>query len=368
MTGLFDDLLSELRTRLDRAITELVPAGRPVALIDYPNHENVGDAAIWAGERALLHKHGREVAYVADIAGYSSRAMRRQIGTHGVILLHGGGNFGDLYPHHQALRESVLQEFPRNPIVAMPQTATFRSNDSMVRARSLINRHADVHLLLRDKSSLGYAQEHFEADCRLVPDSAFALRPGAALPRSAVPIVWLARTDGEAAVDRQEVALVHDSKRVLVADWVGKRSASTLVVTRRLATLAAGGVERLIGTGGSPLTPWISRSYESLAANRVSFGMGLLGGAEVIVTDRLHAHIFALLVGIPHVLLNDRYDKVGRFHRTWSRGHAHIRFAASPEAALVEAENLIAGSDDGSRSARIVARTPDAQVGRSFSG
>lgn len=59
------------------------------------------------------------------------------------------------------------------------------------------------------------------------------------------------------------------------------------------------------------------------------------------MTDRLHAHVFSLLLGIPHVVLNDRYGKLRSFHEAWTRGLGIARFAESPEAAAQIASTLL---------------------------
>jgi len=276
-------------------------AGR-FALLDYPNHENVGDSAIWSGERAFLKAHGREVVYVADLQSYSESGLRRNLGSEGVILFHGGGNFGDLYPHHQQHRERVIGTFADHPIIQLPQTATFRKDNNAARAREVYARHLNLTLILRDSSSLAYARTHFVNDSALAPDLA-----------------------------------LDTATQVAVVDWVGKRSASPYVVARRIGLLAMGSLHARLPATLSPLQPWIERSFDELARRRVEYGYRLLRSARVLVTDRLHGHILALLLGVPHVLLNDRYDKVGRFYRTWSFGNPLVKFAATPAEALAAA-------------------------------
>jgi pyruvyl transferase EpsO len=341
-----------MKSGLDDEVTRIMPTNRPYALIDYPNHENVGDAAIWVGERALLRQHEREVAYVADIASYSSRALRQRIGPGGVILLHGGGNLGDLYPHHQALRESVITAFPRNQVIVMPQTATFRTKETIERTRRVFDGHPDLTVLVRDEDSLQLMQHNFSTRSLLAPDSAFALPDNAfKLGQAATqyprlpPIRWLARTDAEAGTypvsQSGDPSLAPD---VFVTDWVGKRSASLRLVAWRQATLVSGGASRVLAARLSALDGWLARSYDELAAMRVEYGLQLLGRAQVIVTDRLHGHILALILGIPHVLLNDRYDKVGRFYRTWTRHHPAVQFASDPMDALSKARALLSAT------------------------
>lgn len=329
--------LDELRRSLEDVILPHLPTAGRFALLDYPNHENVGDSAIWAGERTFLEAHGREVVYVSDLQSYSESGLRRNLGSDGVILLHGGGNFGDLYPHHQRHRERVIGTFTDHPIVQLPQTATFRSESTAAHASEVYARHRNLTLILRDASSLDYARTHFVNDTALAPDLALALTPEPADSRSGT-IVWLARTDDESA---DPSGRVDSAPQVAVVDWVGKRSASLGVVARRTGLLAAGSLHARLPATLSPWQPWIERSFDELASRRVEYGYNLFRSARAVVTDRLHGHILALLLGVPHVLLNDRYDKVGRFYRTWTSSNPLVRFAATPAEALAAAGEFV---------------------------
>src|SRR5262245_19519516 len=96
------ELLSRLDAELASVLGPLVPAGARCVLVDLPAHGNVGDGAIWLGERAYLRRIGASVVHACDAASYSRAELRRHVGD-GVVLLHGGGNLGDLWPLHQRL-------------------------------------------------------------------------------------------------------------------------------------------------------------------------------------------------------------------------------------------------------------------------
>jgi pyruvyl transferase EpsO len=51
----------------------------------------------------------------------------------------------------------------------------------------------------------------------------------------------------------------------------------------------------------------------------------------VVITDRLHAHILSLLLGIPNIILDNSYGKVRDFHETWTSGSDIVTMATSPE-------------------------------------
>jgi exopolysaccharide biosynthesis predicted pyruvyltransferase EpsI len=64
-----------------------------------------------------------------------------------------------------------------------------------------------------------------------------------------------------------------------------------------------------------PLSPPSSPSLKSASSR----GSRLLSRGRVIITDRLHGHILGLLLGIPQVLVGDRYGKVKSFYESWTR-------------------------------------------------
>ena len=57
------ELISSLRAKLREAIQGIVAPGSRVALLDFPRYRNVGDSAIWLGERRLLTEIRVETAY-----------------------------------------------------------------------------------------------------------------------------------------------------------------------------------------------------------------------------------------------------------------------------------------------------------------
>ena len=100
------------RQALIDALDPLIPERARCALIDFPAHPNVGDSAIWLGERAYLRQRGVNVAYTCDIKNYSKSHLERSIGD-GTILINGGGN-SVTSPHHHALRMRVSETFRGN--------------------------------------------------------------------------------------------------------------------------------------------------------------------------------------------------------------------------------------------------------------
>ena len=52
------------------------------------------------------------------------------------IFIHGGGNFGDLWPEHQQFREMILQRYPDRPVIQLPQSIHFQDKANIAKVRS----------------------------------------------------------------------------------------------------------------------------------------------------------------------------------------------------------------------------------------
>jgi len=63
----------------------------------------------------------------------------------------------------------------------------------------------------------------------------------------------------------------------------------------------------------------LSGDHAALATARVARGLRLLSRGQTIATDRLHGHILALLLDIPHIVFDNDYGKIGRYVATWTR-------------------------------------------------
>ena len=143
-------LIESLRRAIDHILGPILAGTRRVALLDFPTHANVGDSAIWLGTLAYLRKKGKVVCYSCDHDTYSRDTLAERLDD-GIILLSGGGNFGDIWKQPQRLREQVVRDFPDSTIVQLPQTIMFRDESELARARAIFDAHSSLTLLVRDR-------------------------------------------------------------------------------------------------------------------------------------------------------------------------------------------------------------------------
>ncbi len=315
--------LRGLQQQLDDALRPLVENADSIALLDFPDFSNVGDSAIWLGALASLRRVGApSPCHTCDARSYDRDTLARRLRT-GVILLNGGGNFGDLWPRHQLFRERVVADFPDNPIVVMPQSMHFVDPQAAERTRAVFRAHSRLTLLLRDRESLDEATHLFGGIAQLVPDTAFGLTALSRLRAPTHDILWLKRGDQEDRWSASDVSRLGNA----TADWAGDESTR---LVRTHDTLVRATKRPITARAARRALMWV---HPRLAQERLDRGVALLSSARVIVTDRLHGHILCLLLAIPHVVLDNSYGKLTRFIGAWSSSSALVRVASTPEEA-----------------------------------
>jgi len=339
-----ENLVSRYAKELRERFAPLIPADRPAALVDYPDSVNCGDQAIWLGEKKLMSDLGVTVAYECSAQTYDRDAMAEKLGD-GTILMHGGGSFGYRHPLHHEFRLKLLQDFPRNKVILFPQHATFLDNEHLQRSADAIGEHPDVTLFARGLLAQHTLSRYFGSKARveLAPDLAFMLGPQERMSDALYDVVWIARTDQERASDQTESAarLSSQGAEKYVLPRFPDGIEINFVVKQRPPTVL--------------LTDWYSLFFENedarLAYYRLDFdGRGranvmralyVLSLGRVVITDRLHGHIFCLLLGIPHVLLNNDSGKNWNFYETWTRESPLCRLARNPAEAWSLARNAL---------------------------
>ena len=330
-----DHVIRTARDLLLATLAPLVADSPAIALLDFPSHGNVGDSAIWLGALAALRAVGAPPpAYTCDADTYDRNALARAVG-HGTILLLGGGNFGDLWERHQLFRERVVADFPRNRIVQLPQSVHFQRADALARARAVFDAHERLTLLVRDAGSLDVVRREFRATSHLVPDIAMTLGPLARSAPAARDILWLKRADQEDCWPGEPAPCDGD-----VEDWLNEERTPLIRWSDRLRYEA--GMRPWLRPVGWPL---LAMTHHRLSTQRLARGVNLLSSARVIVTDRLHGHIVSLLLGIPHVVLDNSYGKLHRFVAAWTSASPLVKLAQSPAEATAHARAMLRAAD-----------------------
>jgi exopolysaccharide biosynthesis predicted pyruvyltransferase EpsI len=319
---------------LDQLYASHAKFGQSYALLEFPNYSNVGDSAIWLGAIACLKRlTGRMPSYVATHTTLDFIQLNKDC-PDGPIFINGGGNFGDIYSFHQDSRERIIKSLLDRRLIQLPQSIKFYDKEATKRCAALIAKHPSFFLYVRDVQSEAFALENFSCPVKLAPDSAFGI---GALQPSVKPIhrlLALMRGDDErAGFDIERIRAVPGA---LVADWLDE-SAPDEKLRMDYAKLKGRAARLLLGYSKRVGV------FNNWALARLQRGVRLLSSAEVLICDRLHAHILAVLLNLPHVYLDNNYGKIAGYASQWTNDYPMAVKADSLEDAIIKAEQLRTG-------------------------
>ncbi|TGD41405.1 exopolysaccharide biosynthesis protein [Pseudotabrizicola sediminis] len=296
----------------------------PWALLDFPLHANVGDSAIWLGTLELLNpRFGAPPSYVTrnnEFPLYLDRILPQ-----GPVLLHGGGNFGDMWRGFWQNRVAILTHYRHRRIVQMPQSVHFSDLDgeALRQTRLAIANHPDFTLIVRDCESLEFARAQFDCPVYLCPDMAFGLRQLAASAEPDIQILALMREDLERRDDGTAAAIL--SAKARVTDWT--LNGKPPLVDRIIPHLA----RALLRLGPQWMAP-LEAAFRRQAWWHLQRGVRILGQGEVVITDRLHGHILCCMMSKRHAVLDNSYGKITRYISAWPDDGLTVRAESAPDA------------------------------------
>lgn len=299
--------MTELKDRL-RCLLHVIPPGSDIWYVDYPVHGNGGDLLIMKGTEAFFKEHRIRVRARYSVFDFPDGVS---VPRHHIIVLHGGGNFGDLYPAHQKLREKIVANYPNNRVVVLPQTVFYRDVRELERTADVFNRHPDLHLYVRDHVSLEMARDKFRScSVYLCPDMAHQLWP---IRSRLVPDKeWLCflRTDLEKGTGQEQLEAFEPGDCL---DWPQLYSRAEQRLIRAFS--------RLLRKGAGKLLP-VSRAWSAYTGYLVWKAVHRFARYRRVQTSRLHGHILACLMDKPNVLIDNVYGKNANYYHTWTRGIA----------------------------------------------
>jgi pyruvyl transferase EpsO len=316
---------------IDACLDQYIPAGRPVALLQFPYDFNVGNHMMWVAAVDYLKRRNAHIAYAAHGYNFDIEAMKRAVGD-GVILFLGGVTVSRLWPRHAEVKRMVASSCPKNRLVSLPSTMLFVDDEDRREAATIFGDHRDVVLMARDPVSAASAREVFPESISIVttPDSTLRLPLQRRSGRPAHDIIWLARDDKEGAD-------IQPPQDVEVFDWPktdreGMRMLFPSHVFSRVRNRAP--ILDVISN------PQIAASYERFARYVLALGNRRLDTGKVLVTDRMHPHIHAALRSQPVVLLPDRFGKNRAVFESTSSNFSSVHWADTPQEALERARAL----------------------------
>ncbi len=288
----------QLNRLIRQSLTPLIPGD--YILLDLPYYSNIGDNLIWRGTEDFLKGLSGN-----SLGRHSSRTFRfRPLPRDSTILLLGGGNFGDIWRSHQEFRLQVIESYPDNHIIILPQTIYYESEATFEEDIRRLNRHDRLTVCVRDHHSAELLkQKGFQRQLLTLPDMAFCIDRDTLLAKKrdiSKDTLLLLREDKEAPTGR--IIGNHTHAGIEVRDW------PNLIETRRAA-------RRYLRSHTAAQSDAYFRT--TFLPERIQEGVEFVSQYEKVYSTRLHVAILRLLLGQPVKLLDNSYGKNLSFYNTW---------------------------------------------------
>lgn len=282
-------------------------------LLDVPYYTNVGDTLIWQGTLDFLHELPYKCLGMTNATGN----MDYRVSDHTIILLQGGGNFGDLWVLHQNFRKQVIERFPDNHIIILPQSICWEKEENLEEDAAFFSRHPNVTICVRDTRSLETLQQYYPANGHLLlPDMAFCIDVRAYRQKEEISgtSLFVKRQDKELANEDLFSIVPRDAA---AGDWLSCGSPSIDRWRERMERCARK-ADRLLGT--TFIRQRVSDMFwqRFLRRAQVQSAIDFLAPYEHIYTTRMHAAILSVILGKRDITLFDNsYGKLSSFADTW---------------------------------------------------
>ena len=164
----YSDKIKQLRSIINNQLLPLIDSD--YAYLELPYYENIGDTLIWEGTRIFLNQTKFKCLYSASFTTF----YHHKIPHNSLILLQGGGNFGDLWKQPHTFRKKIIELYPNNKVIIFPQTVWYENQENIKADEIFFANHPNVTMCARDNVSFKFMQEHFPQNkILLVPDMAF---------------------------------------------------------------------------------------------------------------------------------------------------------------------------------------------------
>ena len=143
-----------LSKKISEALTPLI--NRDYWLLEVPYYSNIGDTLIWQGERDFLGTLPHKCLGMHSLESFAFP----EIDKNDLILFQGGGNFGDLWTRHHDFKMKVVEMYPDNEFIFLPQTVYFEREENMRKCAAFL---ADkkVTICARDEVSYHLLKANF---------------------------------------------------------------------------------------------------------------------------------------------------------------------------------------------------------------
>lgn len=259
---------------------------KKIILIGTSEHSNIGDAAITFGEYEFIRKYFSDYKLIEvstyefnDILPY----LENIINSDDLIFLQGGGNLGNKFKTEENVRRTIIENFPNNKIVILPQTIYFTDDAELEISKRIYNNHSNLTIFTRGHISLEFAKKNFpNAKCYESLDSALNLNFNFGYSRDGI-LCCLRDLNDESGLDKKTYEEIFKIIKSFDKDYSFTNNLWAADIKKDQRNYVV---------------------YEQLKS---------FAKHKLVVTDRLHGLIFSLITNTPCIVISAYNYKLKEF-------------------------------------------------------
>lgn len=290
-----------------------------IFLLGTEDFGNVGDHKIAENILSFAQQFCKQEVFkeVTCREYYSEKGyLKKYINTLDVILLTGGGNFGNEYVA-QKIRNDIVTTWPKNRKIVFPQTIYFTADEdgatALEETKKIYTKENNVVLFLRERTSFDFAQEHYSCESYLVPDIVLSQDMSVSAQRKDYVLLCL-RNDKEKSVPNETIDLI----RKMINQTDLSETSTDLQLDYHLDKT------QRVSVINSALDKWRT--------------------SRLVITDRLHGMIFAAITGTPCIALSNYNHKISGTYE-FIKYLPYIKFVQTEEEIKTAFSELVSMTD-----------------------
>lgn len=261
-----------------------------------PDHANLGDHAIAEAEKMFFRDYMSEIPIVEISSAhylYDCLGIAKYITKDDVLVINGGGYLGTLWIHEEEMVRDIIERFPDNKIIILPQTIFFEdSGDAKMQlgiTKAIYSGHRTLVFCAREQNSYDFVVGNKllarSENCHLIPDM----------------VTYLCKSKNNMVRNGILLCIRKDRECILSGEQ-----------KKEIKTYAKSSGEDVC------YTDTVLERYVSIAerCDALESKFDEFRRAKLVITDRLHGMLFAAVTGTPCIAMNNKSGKVKGCHKT----------------------------------------------------
>lgn len=303
--------ITELRRIINERLLPLID--NDYLYIDLPYHSNIGDLLIWEGTLCFLSQSKHRCLYSTNADNFKYRKIDKNV----IIILHGGGNWGDLWVRHNDFRKKVVEMYPNNRIIVFPQSIYYQVESNLKEDVEFYNKYPNVTVCTRDNKSFKIMTENFISNkILLVPDMAFFIDVKSKYKKTS-RILFAKRTDKEFSLENDRY--INIPKDAEIHDWPTYELDQNKLFINRFYKKLVSICERIDKVLNLEIENKFKDIYWKFFLKKyyINIGVRFLSEYNKVYSTRLHISILSILMGKEIYIIDNNYNKTKNFIDTW---------------------------------------------------